>query len=104
MKYLIRFFSALFLALTLITITGCASTEKHEGTGEYIDDSAITSKIKALMINDPDLKAGEITVETFKGIVQLSGFVGTRAESQKAAAIARGVSGVKSVKNDIRLK
>ncbi|MGZ8157770.1 MAG: BON domain-containing protein [Methylobacter sp.] len=92
------------MALTLITITGCASTERHEGTGEYIDDSVITSKINGLTVNDPGLKAREITGETFKGIVQLSGFVSTRAESEKAAAIARGVNGVRSVKNDIRLK
>lgn len=104
MKHIIRFFSTLFLALTLITITGCAGSEKHEATGEYFDDSVITSKVNAQMINDPDLKAREINVDTFKGVVQLSGFVSTRAEKEKAAALARGVSGVKSVKNDIRLK
>lgn len=104
MKYLIRFFSALFLTLTLVTVAGCPSTEKHEGTGEYIDDSAITAKVKSLMVRDPDLKAREITVETYKGVVQLSGFVSTRDEKDKAAALARGVEGVKSVKNDIRIK
>jgi osmotically-inducible protein OsmY len=104
MKYLIRFFSALFLALTLITATGCASTETHEGTGEYMDDSLITGKINTLMFADPDLKAREINVDTYKGVVQLGGFVATRAESEKAAALARGVKGVKEVKNDIRLK
>lgn len=104
MKYLIGFFSALLLALTLITVTGCASTETQEGTGEYFDDSVITSKINTLMVGDPDLKAREINVDTFKGVVQLSGFVNSRAESEKAAALARSVSGVKSVKNDIRLK
>jgi osmotically-inducible protein OsmY len=104
MKYLIRFFSAFFLALTLITVTGCASTETHEGTGEYMDDSLITGKINSLMFLDPDLKAREINVDTFKGVVQLGGFVATRAESEKAAALARSVKGVKSVKNDIRLK
>jgi osmotically-inducible protein OsmY len=104
MKNLIRFFSAFFLALTLISVTGCASTEKQEGTGEYVHDSVITGKVNALMISDADLKSLEINVETYKGVVQLSGFVSTRAESEKAAALARSVEGVKSVKNDIRLK
>lgn len=104
MRYFIGFLSALLLALTLITVTGCASTEHREGTGEYFDDSVITGKVNALMVNDPDLKAREINVDTYKGVVQLSGFVSTRAESERAAALARSVKGVKSVKNDIRLK
>jgi osmotically-inducible protein OsmY len=104
MKNLIRILSAFLLALTLAAVTGCASTEKQETTGEYFDDSVITSKINALMVNDPNLKAREINVDTYKGVVQLSGFVSTRAESEKAVSIARSVRGVKSVKNDIRLK
>ncbi|HEY8034347.1 MAG TPA: BON domain-containing protein [Methylobacter sp.] len=76
-------YSALFLALTLITVTGCASTAKQEGTGEYIDDSVTTTKVNALMVNDPDLKAREIGVDTYKDVVQLSGFVGSRAEKDK---------------------
>ncbi|TAK62212.1 BON domain-containing protein, partial [Methylobacter sp.] len=98
------FFSALFLAMTLITVTGCASTKTQEATGEYFDDSVITGKINALMVGDPALKAREVNVDTFKGVVQLSGFVNTRIESEKAAALARSVTGVKSVKNDIRIK
>ena len=104
MKHLIRFFSAFFLALTLLTAAGCASTQKHEGTGEYIDDSVITSKVKAAILNEPSLSSAEINVETFKGVVQLSGFVNSRADISKAVAVARGIEGVKSVKNDMRLK
>jgi osmotically-inducible protein OsmY len=106
MKYLTRFFFALFLALTLITVTGCAETEEKKGetAGEFIDDSTITTKVKSLLIADPVVDAHEINVDTHMGVVQLSGFVDTRAESEKAAALARGVEGVRSVKNDIRLK
>ena len=104
MKYLIRFFSALFLALTFLTAVGCASTQKHEGTGEYVDDSVVTSKVKAAILNEPSLSSAEINVETFKGVVQLSGFVNSSADITKAVDVARGVGGVKSVKNDMRLK
>ena len=104
MKHLTRFFSAFFLALTLLTAVGCASTHKQEGTGEYVDDSVITTKVKAAILNEPTLSSAEINVETFKGVVQLSGFVKSRADISKAVEVARGVGGVKSVKNDMRLK
>ena len=104
MKYLIRVFSAFFLVLTLLTASGCASTEKREGTGEYVDDSVITTKVKAALLNEPGLSSAEINVETFKGVVQLSGFVTSRADINKAIEIARNVKGVNSVKNDMRLK
>ncbi|HEY8710864.1 MAG TPA: BON domain-containing protein, partial [Burkholderiaceae bacterium] len=79
-------------------------TSTREGTGEYLDDSVITTKVKAAIFNEPTLKSAEINVETFKGSVQLSGFVSNRAEIGKAAEVARSVRGVSSVKNDIRLK
>jgi osmotically-inducible protein OsmY len=104
MKHTIRFFSAIFLALTLLTVAGCASTHKQEATGEYVDDSVITTKVKAAILNEPSLSSAEINVETFKGVVQLSGFVNSRADINKAAVVARSVGGVKSVKNDMRLK
>jgi osmotically-inducible protein OsmY len=88
----------------MLTMAGCASTPTQEGTGEYVDDSVITAKVKASIFNEPTLKASEINVETFKGTVQLSGFVSDPAEIQKAAEVARGVKGVTSVKNDIRVK
>ena len=104
MKQLIRFFSAFFLAMTLLTAVGCASTQKQEGSGEYVDDSVITTKVKAAILNEPTLSSAEINVETFKGEVQLSGFVNSRADITKAVQVARSVSGVTSVKNDMRLK
>ena len=92
------------MALTLLTVAGCASTEKHDGTGEYVDDSVITTKVKAELFDEPNLRSGEINVETFKGVVQLSGFVNSRTDINKAVEIARNVKGVHSVKNDMRLK
>ena len=99
-----KYLSALFLAVTLATAVGCASTSKQEGTGEYVDDSVITTKVKAAILNEPMLKVAEINVETFKGVVQLSGFVTSAALANKAVEITRQVSGVKSVKNDMRVK
>lgn len=103
-KHLVRFFSVFFLALTLLTTVGCASTKEYEGSGEYVDDSVITTKVKAAILDEPGLSSTEINVETFKGVVQLSGFVSSRADINKAVAVARGVGGVKSVKNAMRLK
>ncbi len=97
-------FSAFFLAVLLVSLLGCASTSTREGTGEYVDDSVITTKVKAAIFNEPSLKVAEINVETFKGVVQLSGFVRSRADMNKAVEVARGISGVTSVKNDMRLK
>jgi osmotically-inducible protein OsmY len=96
--------SAVFIAATLTTVLGCASTTKKEGTGEYIDDSVITTKAKAAIFNEPTLKSSEINVETFKGVVQLSGFVSSEADITKAVELVRKVGGVTSVKNDMRLK
>ena len=104
MKQLSKYLSALFLAIMLTSIVGCASTSKQEGTGEYVDDSVITTKVKAAILEEATLKVFEINVETFKGVVQLSGFVGSTAAIGKAGDVARNVRGVKSVKNDIRLK
>jgi hyperosmotically inducible protein len=104
MKQLSKYLSALFLAVTLISAAGCASTSTQEGTGEYFDDSAITTKVKAAIFNEPSLKSAEINVETFKGVVQLSGFVSSQTAGSRAAELARGIAGVKSVKNDTRIK
>lgn len=104
MKQLSKYFSALFLALTLVFVVGCASTSTQEGTGEYVDDSVITAKVKTAIFNEPSLKVAEINVETFKGVVQLSGFVSSHDAANKAVALTRGVGGVKSVKNDMRVK
>lgn len=97
-------FATFFFVIVFASLLGCASTSKQEGTGEYVDDTVITSKVKAAIFNDPSLKSAEINVETFKGVVQLSGFVNSREDINKAAQVARGVQGVVSVKNDMRLK
>ena len=97
-------FIAFFMLAPAVIITGCASTSKQEGTGEYIDDTLITGKVKAAILDDPELKSSEINVETFKGVVQLSGFVSSRQAIHRATEVARGVKGVQSVKNDMRLK
>jgi hyperosmotically inducible protein len=104
MKQLGKYLSAIALALTLASVVGCASTQKQEGTGEYVDDSVITSKVKAAILNEPTLKVAEINVETFKGVVQLSGFVSSQAAANKAVEVSRGVGGVKAVRNDMRVK
>jgi len=99
-----KIFSA-FLSIILLTIfLGCAATQKQEGTGEYVDDTVITAKVIAAIMGDNSLKVTEINVETFKGVVQLSGFVSSQSDINKATELARGINGVKSVKNDMRLK
>ncbi|MGA9163092.1 MAG: BON domain-containing protein [Thiobacillus sp.] len=104
MNQVSKYLSAVFLAVTLVSAVGCASTAKQEGTGEYMDDSVITTKVKTAIFNEATLKSAEINVETFKGVVQLSGFVNSQADINKAVEVARGVSGVTSVKNAMRVK
>jgi osmotically-inducible protein OsmY len=100
----IKTLAALCATLVLVATLGCASTRTHEGTGQYVDDSAITTKVKAAILGEPGLKVSEINVETFKGVVQLSGFVSSAGDIQSAIKVASAVSGVKSVKNDMQLK
>jgi hyperosmotically inducible protein len=100
----LKYFSAFCLALALLFSIGCASTSTKEGTGEFIDDSVITAKVKAAIYKEPTLKSAEINVETFKGIVQLSGFVSSPADIMKASEVASSINGVQSVKNDMRAK
>jgi osmotically-inducible protein OsmY len=93
------------LCITLVTaFLGCASTPTRESSGEYVDDSAITTRVKAAIFDDPSLKVLQINVETFKGEVQLSGFVDSAQNVRKAGEVARSVRGVKSVKNDLIVK
>jgi len=94
--------TALFF-ITLLAVA-CASTTTRESTGQYVDDSVITAKVKAAVFNESTLKSSEINVETFKGIVQLSGFVSSQADINKAVQVAEGVGGVKSVKNVMTVK
>ncbi len=100
----LNIFAAVFSAVLLLSVVACAPTPTKEGTGEYVDDTVITTKVKAAILNEPGLKSAEINVETFKGTVQLSGFVKTQDEKLRAADLARQIKGVQSVKNDIRLR
>lgn len=104
MKFTPKRLATFIFALALTSMLGCASTGTQEGTGEYVDDSVITSKVKSAIFGEPSLKSIEISVETFKGVVQLSGFVSSAESERKAVELARGVKGVKSVKDDMRLK
>ena len=104
MKSTIRGFAYFLGVFALAATLGCASTAKQEGTGEYVDDTVITAKVKAAILNEPTLKSAEVNVETFKGVVQLSGFVSSKEAENTAVAVTRTVGGVKSVKDDMRLK
>ncbi|MDB5823402.1 MAG: transport-associated protein [Herminiimonas sp.] len=96
--------ATLLISALLFAVAGCASTSKSEGAGEYVDDTVITSKVKAEIFNEPALKSREINVETFKGVTQLSGFVSSQADVNKAVEVASRVRGVKSVRNDMKVK
>lgn len=104
MKTFNTLITAAFLAVSMGTLTGCASTSTQQGTGEYVDDAVITSKVKALIIEDPLTKVLEIKVKTFKGEVQLSGFVSSQAAANRAVELARSVKGVTAVRNDMQVK
>lgn len=104
MNKIYQYLGASILAIALISIVGCAPTQKQEGTGEYFDDTLITTKVKTAIFNVPVLKSSEISVETFKGVVQLSGFVSSVDVSYQAVSAASAVGGVKAVKNDMQIK
>jgi osmotically-inducible protein OsmY len=94
----------LVILMMIATFAACASTRTHESAGEYIDDSVITTKVKSLIAEDDFLKSFQISVETFQGTVQLSGFVDSQKAVDKAREITRSVKGVKSLKNNLIVK
>ena len=97
--------SQLGVIMLMVTfVSACAGSRTQSSTGEYLDDSMITSKVKAKLLEDKEVSGLAVNVETFKGVVQLSGFVKSDAERQKAVQLARSVGGVKDIKDDIRLK
>ena len=96
--------AATFAALTLLAASGCAVTRGQQTAGAYVDDSAITSTVKARMVDNTNVDAAAISVETLNGTVMLSGFAKNATEKTTAGTIASGVSGVKSVKNEIAVR
>ncbi|MFL9925228.1 BON domain-containing protein [Herbaspirillum lusitanum] len=99
-----RRFAIVFMSVLMLALAGCASNSKQSSTGEMLDDTVITTRVKAAIFNEPDLKTTEIKVKTFKGDVQLSGFVSSQAAVNKAVAVARKVPGVSSVTNSMIVK
>jgi osmotically-inducible protein OsmY len=83
---------------------GCAGDRTTRSTGQAIDDSAITTKVKSALIADPEVKGTQMQVEVYRGVVQLSGFVDRLADAQRAVAVARNVEGVKEVRNNLIVK
>ena len=104
MKKINMFIRCFVILMLIASFVACASTSKQEGAGEYVDDSVITTKVKSLLAADDFLKSFQIGVETFKGTVQLSGFVDSQKAIDKAVEITRSVKGVTSVKNDLIVK
>lgn len=96
--------TAVLAAVVLAAGAGCAPTQTRQSTGEVIDDSAVTARVKAALINEPGIKSTAINVETFRGTVSLSGFVDSEEMARKAVATAQQVGGVRAVKNDMRVK
>jgi hyperosmotically inducible protein len=94
---------AVLLAASILATAACSSTRTQQSAGEVIDDSVLTAKVKAALIDDPVTKAGQINVETYRGVVQLGGFVDTSASKSQATKVAQGVTGVKEVRNDLRV-
>ena len=103
---MIRFkrLSAILVVAAMVSALGCATQSEPQSPGAYMGDGWVTTKVKTAILNEPSLKVLQINVETYKGVVQLSGFVVNAASRAKAAEIARSVQGVTSVKNDLRLR
>jgi osmotically-inducible protein OsmY len=96
--------AAALVAPAIALTAGCSSTSTSESAGEYTSDAAITARVKAALLADPGLKSLAVSVETYRGVVQLSGFVNAEVQIEKAVAVTRSVSGVQSVKNDLHVK
>jgi hyperosmotically inducible periplasmic protein len=100
-----RILTRLLLAFSLtLLLVGCAGNDKQASAGEYIDDTVLTTRVKTALLNDPNVSGLSVNVESFRGTVQLSGFVKTVAERNRAVQLARGIPGVRQVKNDILIR
>jgi hyperosmotically inducible protein len=102
----LKFLYPFFFSVLLLTVIPACSTEnaKRESTGEYFDDTVLTTKIKSTFLGDSRLKMLDINVKTFKGTVQISGFVDTQKEADRAVQLARTIKGVKAVNNSLIVK
>lgn len=96
--------SLVWITVMLLVLAGCAGTRTKDSTGEYVDDTAITAKVKAALLADKEVSGLRINVETMKGVVHLSGVVSTQHEANKAVELARGIAGVKSVHNGLHVE
>ncbi len=99
-----RLAAALLLGMSLLVASGCASSRTKESAGEYVDDAAVTASVRSALIGDSEIKSNDINIETYRGNVQLSGFVNNQTQIDRAVAVARKQNGVKAVKNDLRIK
>ncbi|AGJ89500.1 BON domain-containing protein [Raoultella ornithinolytica] len=90
--------------LVAVSLAGCAGSPTKESTGGYIDDTVVTTKVKTALFNEKDIKSSEISVQTFKGRVQLSGFVSSAKDASRAVEVTRRVQGVRLVENDLKIK
>ncbi|MER3446389.1 MAG: transporter [Candidatus Dadabacteria bacterium] len=104
MKSVIKISGLVIALVFIVAFISCAGNRTHESTGQYIDDSTITTKVKAALLADPDVSGLDVNVETFKGVVQLSGFVDDQKQANRAVEIARSVNGVKGVENRLTVK
>ncbi|MGE5444666.1 MAG: BON domain-containing protein [Ignavibacteriales bacterium] len=104
MKHVNRSSSLIMCLVFVVALISCAGSRTSESSGQYVDDSVITTKVKSALLADPDVKSLDIGVETFKGEVQLSGFVNSAEQASKAVEIAKSVKGVRSVKNSLVVK
>ena len=95
---------ALVIAVLAASFAGCAANQKHESTGQYVDDTVITTKVKAQIFDEPSLKVFQINVKSNQGVVQLSGFVDSSLSAKKAGEVASRVAGVADVRNDLVVK
>lgn len=104
MKWLKAISALCATTLVAISLAGCAGSSTKESTGGYIDDTVITTKVKTALLGDKDIKSTEISVQTFKGRVQLSGFVSSSSDADRAVEVTRSVQGVRVVENDMQVK
>jgi hypothetical protein len=104
MKALLKNIPIFIMTVAVIFLVSCSSEPKRQSAGEYLDDTVITTRVKSAIVAEDTLKVSEINVETYKGVVQLSGFVGSRDDKNTAVRVTKAVKGVESVKDDIRIK